>query len=329
MNEDQFRSSSRLAASGGHQRASLRDSPVRAQTSPGETFADRGPSTRVPEPMAAIFLCLGSLVHGSSMSWRGGNRLLPHLTHGLPAGHYDTQAMRMHAPSGGVQIPQLAFADLPPWTDGRPARISGAQRRRARDTVGNTQAATGRATRGASLAEGYRTRIGGDRYAHARAVGSSRGRIAGIAWVIDAGESWWAGHANEAPTLLRRVCLMVPPPLAPPQSPRLASGLGINRIHEHGEPEAPKDGEQATPARGRREEWGPASNTTAVHGPLPSPSANRRRPVKRAVGSRARRTRGTASMPGLLMLPCNSFSPSRDDANKLPNDCHARRSSSQ
>ena len=145
-------------------------------------------------------------------------------------------------------------------------------------------------------------------HANARAVGSSRGRIAGIAWVIDAGESWWAGHANEAPTLLRRDCLIVPPPLAPPQSPLLASGLGINRIHEHGEPEAPKDGEQATPARGRREEWGPASNTTAVHGPLPSPSANRRGPVKRAVGSRARRTIGTASMPGLLMLPCDSFS---------------------
>ena len=28
---------------------------------------------------------------------------------GLPACHYDTQAMRMHAPSGGVQIPQLAL----------------------------------------------------------------------------------------------------------------------------------------------------------------------------------------------------------------------------
>ena len=246
---------------------------------------------------------------GQACPGEASNRLLPHLTHRparLPLRHTGNEdacpIRRRTNTAAGVA------ADLTQWTDGRPARLSGAQRLRARDTVGNTQAATGRATRGASLAEGYRTRIGGDRYAHARAVGSSRGRIAGIAWVIDAGESWWAGHANEAPTLLRRVCLIVPPPLAPPLSPLLASGLGINRIHEHGEPEAPKDGEQATPARGRREEWGPASNTTAVHGPLPSPSANRRGPVKRAVGSRARRTIGTASMPGLLMLPCNSFS---------------------
>ena len=47
-------------------------SPVRAQTAPGETVAGiAAHPPEMPEPMAAIFLCLGSLVHGSSMSWRG------------------------------------------------------------------------------------------------------------------------------------------------------------------------------------------------------------------------------------------------------------------
>ena len=73
MNEDQFRSWSRLAAEwGADYRASLRDSPVRAQTAPGETFAGiAAHPPEMPEPMEALFLCLGSLVHGSSMSWRG------------------------------------------------------------------------------------------------------------------------------------------------------------------------------------------------------------------------------------------------------------------
>jgi hypothetical protein len=41
-------------------------------------------------------------------------RVLPHLTHDLRADRYDTQAMRMHAPSGGVQIPQLALQQTCP-----------------------------------------------------------------------------------------------------------------------------------------------------------------------------------------------------------------------
>ena len=74
---------------------------------------------------------------GQACPGEASNRLLPHLTH-RPArwplrhtGNEDACPIRRRTnTAAGVA------ADLTPWTDGRPARISGAQRRRARGPSG-------------------------------------------------------------------------------------------------------------------------------------------------------------------------------------------------